>query len=147
MMPEGSPSGTLLRPDQRNIIYSSYIDFHFHIFIMYLRNIIYLSHIDIHVVVIIVVTYQRNCILSAVWKTLSMLKSHMGESKGKMCRSPSQFNTRWRLGENLDKSTFCVEYLIVQNTVPFSKMFKETSDGETLYDKIRFKTWEEDVNK
>ena len=55
MMPEGSPSGTLLRPDQMNFI------------------------------------------LSAVWKTLSMLKSHMGESKGKMWRSPSQFKTRWRL--------------------------------------------------
>ena len=57
MMPEGSPSGTLLRPDQRNFI------------------------------------------LSAVWKTLSMLKSHMGESKGKMWRSPSQFKTRWRLNK------------------------------------------------
>ena len=57
MMPEGSPSGTLLRPDQRNFI------------------------------------------LSAVWKTLSMLKSHMGESKGKMWRSPSQFKTKWRLNK------------------------------------------------
>ena len=26
-------------------------------------------------------------------------------------------------------------------------MFKETSDGETLYDKISFKTYEKDVNK
>ena len=40
---------------------------------------------------------QMNSILSAVWNTLSMLKSHMGESKGKMWRSPSQFNTRCRL--------------------------------------------------
>ena len=126
MIPEGSPSGTLLRPDQRNNIYLPYIDYH--VFIMYQRNIIYLSYIDYYVVVIyqrnivylsyidyfyVIVIYQRNYILSAVWKTLSMLKSHMGESKGKMCRSPSQFNTKWRLGENLDKSTFCVDYLIV----------------------------------
>ena len=161
MIPEGSPSGTLLRPDQRNNIYLPYIDYHvfimyqrniiylsyidyqvyimyqrniiylsyiIYVVTMYQRNIIYLSYIDYYVVVIyqrnivylsyidyfyVIVIYQRNCILSAVWKTLSMLKSHMGESKGKMCRSPSQFNTKWRLGENLDKSTFCVDYLIV----------------------------------
>jgi hypothetical protein len=38
--------------------------------------------------------HQMNFILSAVWKILSMLKSHIGESKGKMCRSPSQLRTR-----------------------------------------------------
>ena len=92
---------------QRNIIYLSYIDYH--VVVIYQRNIKYLAHIGYHVFIM----YQRNCILSAVWKTLSMLKSHMGESKGKMCRSPSQFNTRWRLGGNLDNSTFCVDYLIV----------------------------------
>ena len=73
---------------QRNIINLSYIDYY--VVEIYQRNIVYLSYIDYHVVVI----YQRNCILSAVWKTLSMLKSHMGESKGKIWRSPSQFNTR-----------------------------------------------------
>ena len=49
------------------------------------------------------------------YSPLSMLKEHMGESKGKIGRSPSQLRTRWRR--------------MVWTIVPFWKIFSETSPG------------------
>ena len=57
---------------------------------------------------------QGNLVITD-YSLLSMLKSHIGESKGNIGRSPSQLSTR------------CL--LMVYKIVPFWKIFRETSVG------------------